>query len=353
MFPPSVMGLVGYAFSDHKNYLKDKAQESVLEKILLSQFDDSSLTEIKFEFQDGSISYSIHISNNDSDRTSKESENKRNQKKKVNQSKCPRSVSWILKGLEKEKHDNEGDYDSNDDEENQVEEDEKSVFDVDKNYVCKYCLTYFSRPEKCREHIRTFHENLDDIQYECNICDRKYKTEEGLSTHMTNKHISNTGSYKCITCNKIYINKTHLIRHCKSENHEYPEGNSTKKPYLNAKCPICKKYVGRMNYHMKIHHSDNEYQCDDCDFKTKRKDNLLRHERLVHSLYNKKFDCIDKTFKYKVKYKCPDCKNIFQNKSAVVNHLSLKNCQELKCKFCGKCFKLKQHLVRHEKIHQK
>ena len=374
MLPISVMGLIGHALSDHKRFLKNKSQVSILEQILLLEIDESSFTEIKFEFEDAHISYSINISNNSSNTTSQETNRFKKTKSKLDENKCPRSVSEILKaiekednGIEKEKEENKSnDIDRDNDESSKevhdrfkCEENEniqKSIFNVDKSYVCKYCLTYFSRPEKCRDHIKTFHENKD-TQYECNICERKYKTKEGLDSHMSNKHSSNSAAtFKCSTCDKSYLNKSDLIRHCKSENHQYPEGNSNNKAYLDSKCKICNKHVGRMKIHMKIYHSEksNEYSCDNCDYKTKRKDNLLRHERQVHGLFNKRFDCIDKTFKNKkVKYKCPDCGKVFETKNGVIYHLNLRNCQELECTICGKCFKLKQHLIRHMKIHKR
>ena len=65
------------------------------------------------------------------------------------------------------------------------------------------------------------------------------------------------------------------------------------------------------------YHSNNnekkELKCDHCDFKTKRKDSLLRHERCVHDMYDKSFDDFDKTFDNLrgMEWQCKKCKKIF------------------------------------------
>ena len=102
MLPISVMGLIGHALSDHKRFLKNKSQVSILEQILLLEIDESSFTEIKFEFEDAHISYSINISNNSSNTTSQETNRFKKTKSKLDENKCPRSVSEILKAIEKE-----------------------------------------------------------------------------------------------------------------------------------------------------------------------------------------------------------------------------------------------------------
>ena len=95
-------------------------------------------------------------------------------------------------------------------------------------------------------------------------------------------------------------------------------------------------------YHSK---ESREHACDLCEYKTKRRDNLLRHERLKHNLFNKNFDSIDRTFENNNrKYKCPECLKIMKTKEEVEDHLLSKHCTDLVCPKCRKTFKLKQHL---------
>ena len=84
----------------------------------------------------------------------------------------------------KEKNEN-----AHDDKNAEIEESPpKSEFKVDQNYVCKYCLTYFSRQEACRNHEKTIHENSLKYNFECSICEQKFRTANGLKSHMNNKH---------------------------------------------------------------------------------------------------------------------------------------------------------------------
>jgi len=100
----------------------------------------------------------------------------------------------------------------------------KSEFEVDRTYVCKYCLKYFSRAGTCRDHEITYHENALKYNFECSTCHQKFRTANGLKSHINNKHSDKKPDlYKCKTCSKGYVNKTHLIRHCKVEGHEYPD----------------------------------------------------------------------------------------------------------------------------------
>ena len=237
----------------------------------------------------------------------------------------------------------------------------KSVFNVNDKRVCSYCLEWFERPQACRDHMKTCEKNKNRSleTQKCNICYKTFRTKAGLNTHMKNKHSEKSDENKCSTCQKAYKNVSDLRRHCRIEGHEYPDSGSedffvhghVTLPII--KCKIChKKNIENMDYHMYKYHSDDSkvYACDDCDFKTNRKDNLLRHERIKHKLFNKNFDAIKKTFENQnVRYECPLCNKIFKTEDEASDHVLLKNCYELTCTNCGRTFTLKQHLTRHMK----
>ena len=161
----------------------------------------------------------------------------------------------------------------------------KSVFEVESQNSCKYCLKNFSRKQARIEHEKTFHE---ENMHECDKCDKKFRNKIGLETHIKRKHEKNI-HYVCETCAKVFENNSSLKRHCITENHEYTE--IYKELPKDAKsCDICFKIVTHLDIHKKLYHSDknnnkSQHKCDKCDFKTKRKDSLLRHLRCVHNLY--------------------------------------------------------------------
>ena len=182
-------------------------------------------------FEDGPFFYNISL-------RSKEAK----PKKSINLASYRSRKTW-----EKENKENENDE--------FIESPPKSEFRVDQNYVCKYCLKYFSRHEACRNHEKTFHENKLKYNFECSICQQKFRTANGLKSHINNKHSDKKSApYKCKTCNKEYVNKTHLRRHCTVEGHEYPKEEGSSNP--SHRCQICFKYVGRLKYHMELYHSD-------------------------------------------------------------------------------------------------
>ena len=79
-------------------------------------------------------------------------------------------------------------------------------FKVDKNYVCKYCLFYFSTKEACKNHEKFIHES-DDYLFKCQECQKGFKTKFGLKTHHKNKHERTQTKFICEVCGKVFTNK--------------------------------------------------------------------------------------------------------------------------------------------------
>ena len=88
-------------------------------------------------------------------------------------------------------------------------------------------------------------------------------------------------------------------------------------------------------------------QCTECDFTTNRIDNLYKHERNVHKLFNKKLDAISKTLEKKGLVKCPKCDKEFSDSKMAEDHLLRQSCDPLKCEECGKEFNKRVDLSTH------
>ena len=234
---------------------------------------------------------------------------------------------------------------------NEFEFDDK---DEDKDYTCKVCLQFFSRKEARDNHMKNVHLKLQS--YFCKLCEKQFASKNGLDAHM--KSHNDTEKHKCPECEKVYKNSSTLFQHCRAKGHQFPEREEPKEIHpFDTKCNICHKYVGRMDHHMRVHHSEasRKFKCPECSFTTDRQDSLYKHTRLVHRLVRKKLDAVSKNLETKDTYGCSDCGKEFEKKDDIIDHITLlKDCNEIKCEQCDKRFTLRYNLNRHIKeVHQR
>ena len=224
-------------------------------------------------------------------------------------------------------------------------------FKVDKNYVCKYCLFYFSTKEACKNHEKFIHESGDYL-FKCQECQKGFKTKFGLKTHHKNNHESTQTKFICEVCGKVFTNRINLKRHCSVNGHKC-SGISHKINWKSTPCKLCNKIVVDIDAHNLAYHSNvfhKKLQCKDCDFQTNRIDSLYRHRRLLHGVHNRDWQAIDKTFENSnnVEFQCENCKKVLKSEAEIEHHL-VNKCNDIICDVCGKQYRLKQHLVRHKK----
>ena len=224
-------------------------------------------------------------------------------------------------------------------------------FKVDKNYVCKYCLFYFSTKEACKNHEKFIHES-DDYLFKCQECQKGFKTKFGLKTHHKNKHERTQTKFICEVCGKVFTNRINLKRHCSVNGHKC-SGISHKINWKSTPCKLCNKIVVDIDAHNLAYHSNvfhKKHQCKDCDFQTNRIDSLYRHRRLLHGVHNRDLRAIDKTFENSnnVEFQCENCKKVLKSEAEIEHHI-VNKCNDIICDVCGKQYRLKQHLVRHKK----
>ena len=236
------------------------------------------------------------------------------------------------------------------------------TFKVKGKASCNICLKQFSRPSACREHIKNAH--CGEYRFKCDKCNKKFQSEKGLHTHLESSHENESKDpFICSTCGHVFLYRRSLIRHCKAKQHAYPKSSSKTKQFKwgsknGIECKICGVMISSyaIDIHMRYHHGDEEtreYKCTECEYKTVRKDKLLRHEREVHLTFNMEVQAIKKSFETEKKsvYQCPHCKKILKTLEEVDNHVLGKICL-LTCNVCEKTFTRKENLNRHlKKIH--
>ena len=226
----------------------------------------------------------------------------------------------------------------------------------DLHLTCKTCFKYFASKTECENHTERMHTNKD-VYVECSICQGKFKTQTALESHIKNIHTEHMKDENvCPTCGSKYGYERDLRRHCMSKGHDFPKAKLNIKGDKES-CTACGKFVVNMKYHMKTRHKDNNklFPCEKCSDTFDRKDNLRRHESLVHKMSDTNFAAAAKLLKIDTnKWQCKQCKKTFDDVRKLEDHLILKNCTENICGYCQNTFKEKHNLTKHIKnVHLK
>lgn len=181
---------------------------------------------------------------------------------------------------------------------------------VQKKLQCNKCFLTISNLHNLKRHYIRVHSDHNVLT--CNECNAVFNRKRQLIHHMI-KHFGSV-SYKCGTCNKMYINLTRLKRH--EISHEKGEKSypcpmpqcsevfnkwallckHKKTQHVNDyKCNQCGKQFSRMRWltqHTKIHAEPKSFiPCpyDKCDRKYMYRSNLKNHIKIYH--LNEKFTC--------------------------------------------------------------
>ena len=184
-------------------------------------------------------------------------------------------------------------------------------FEVKENFICNICLVYFSGKQARDNHIKNIHNKPKTL--DCEKCSKTFFSKSGLMSHMK-IHNKKQNRFSCVECKKSYKNESDLLKHCKSKGHS---------------------------------EEIQKFDCTECDFSTNRVDNLYRHERDVHGLYNIRVDSISKTLDLKGEVKCYKCNKIFTEFEEAKDHLLRETCDTIKCEDCDKIFRKKADLLLH------
>ena len=211
----------------------------------------------------------------------------------------------------------------------------------------------FLSAQACREHQQ--HCISSELKWKCDECGKSYKTKKGLTWHKS-QHEEMPTIYVCrdSNCLSSYKSISELRKHCYMFDHAFPEVEG---PVLEdeKRCEICYKVYQShtIEFHMKNHQrkSSKTYECEQCDYKTMRKNNLPRHMETKHNTWNINFEVIKEHFdKMNTPYECPKCNKICESYDLAADHLKLKKCgEENICKDCNIKFTMKQSFKAHRK----
>ena len=209
---------------------------------------------------------------------------------------------------------------------------ELSDFAPKRGLVCKKEL--FATPRQFFNH-----QKRHDKTYQCNICQKTFKTSVYLEQHMKRSHVtknivqleSENKNYEYLKCD---ICDEKLSKHCMKQHVAKIHG------YIKSfQCEFCNKTIstveGLTNHITRVHEKSKPHQCELCQKAFADNAKMKDHIRLVHNT-RKRFNCDDCGKSYTSKRNLDD-----HNKTIHLN-------DKFKCNLCEKDFKLLNNLKKHE-----
>ncbi|XP_008549563.1 uncharacterized protein LOC103572648 isoform X1 [Microplitis demolitor] len=158
-----------------------------------------------------------------------------------------------------------------------------------KQYTCHICNRSMLSSRSLEWHMSHIHNqvppgisrdqvepSLEKKRVLCNHCNKTFKTEMILRTHIKNTHMEKN-PVKCLDCDLMFTSEVRLKHHMMIAHNRY-EGTLT--------CPHCpKRFVNqlRLKTHMISHSEDRPYTCEICGFNLKTKIQLIKHHQNKHS----------------------------------------------------------------------
>ena len=200
-----------------------------------------------------------------------------------------------------------------------------------KYYGCKLCDRKALLKEVIQRHKSVVHDRIKE--FKCEACQAEFIWKKNLKAHV------NAACNKCKVCHKTFPQKINLIRHIKNVHEERNiecevcqkklKSQEMLKMHLKRfhssmyTCEICQQKFEQRTLlvsHKKIIHKVNH--CKLCDHIAQCQASLRFHVKTIHD---------------KIKdFKCNICQAEFSRKDLLQNHIARNRCN--KCKICGQTF---------------
>ena len=232
------------------------------------------------------------------------------------------------------------------------------------DYLCDSCGRVYGSVIALEYHLSNQHKNKE--QWMCKLCNNTFNLKHSLNVHVNNVHGMKT--FQCKNCSRVFKRISHLIRHKKYVHgiyrsyfilDEYPDVH-----YHDCDhCSFKSRYKNNLLKHIETIHKDIEFPCITCEFKSNRKDNLQRHINTVHG--DAKYKCnecefitnrmdnfvrhTDTVHGDEEIFFCPECDCIFKRNNEKKRHLETVHTVEFKysCPECDFEFKRRDEMKRH------
>ncbi|XP_049277581.1 zinc finger protein 345-like [Anopheles funestus] len=235
---------------------------------------------------------------------------------------------------------------------------------------CIYCAETFITVQECETHERLSHVELHLLPSEHSAAKKEEENEslQGCRSQLNNHNHTSGGTfrYECSFCNKSYSLLSTLRRH---EN--VHTGN---KQFI---CKICGKIFKKsscLSQHERIHLDDVPYKCSYCGKGFKETIRLIEHRR-IHT-GEKPFQCDHCSMRFRLKsllkahavkctikqiapaqdVQCEHCELVFPSNCLLIMHAMDSHSQHMsvenKCRYCDMKLKPGKGLLEHELQHR-
>lgn len=205
---------------------------------------------------------------------------------------------------------------------------------IPKPFTCDQCYKSFRTADHFRYHANT-HE-AEEVSYGCESCDKTFRNKTTLATHFRQTHSGIPAPFACNTCEKTFFSAAKYKIHEDMHNDVLPYAcemcsrrfrlkenmlkhvnitHAQTKPFACQICAMTFKRIGSYRKHMERSHSEGagpkqiwcnvcgkgfthatmlrrherehlqqveEYLCKLCTVKCTRRDNMMRHMRMMH-----------------------------------------------------------------------
>lgn len=204
--------------------------------------------------------------------------------------------------------------------------------------MCKQCSYKTNKSSNLLRHV---HEVHYPTRHQCSKCDKTFSSKHEAKKHELHAH---DNKLKCDKCDKEFTSRSGLFNHCKIVHDQ-------KCHYKCNECDMMFLYKPHYDGHMNSHKLKKPFTCSDCNRPFSYKTSLNQHRKVCKG-ENFQNDADGNKKIEKQKYLCDICGDELSTAKSLKTHHDFVHCavDKLSCEQCGKTFKGKYNLRRHEKL---